>query len=449
MSFSFIECRRYKSENWRTCSRWIESINSDYLVIAGSLSRIKRENVQREDGYVFRNAWRNRYRSGEVRSDTILSESNLRWKFFKIIDNLTLRNFNNLKEKKIKNCVNLLFEFGSKNLGSNKFDQIFYTYTPIKSNVYELNYEQNILPFKKTLLQSKPTCRISKYPLKKTSRNLDPSKLFTLQNRDACRFDEKTKQWMRESIKRKKKKKEKTTEELVTRKEKFGERAKGREGSGGVKANSRCLRWELGSGGSPSPGLWNEKAIQFCPCSDAVDIRHPSASRHQKQRRLLGFALPHITTNHPQNNRFYIYTHVHPLQLIDTGGNNKVINKNPPLTRVNFLWARDRKSMMIGRDNWFGCGWLLSRVSLVQLIIVMEFSFFFFFPYFDSRFLNDRRFDRGEKILVFFSFRGIDRGLIIIRKGNNCNYLWWNQFCVSWNNFEEWIFRDIRYSFFF
>lgn len=74
--------------------------------------------------------------------------------------------------------------------------------------------------------------------------------------------------------------------------------------------------------------------------------------------------------------------------------------------------------------------------------------FFFFFPYFDSRFLNDRRFDRGEKILVFFSFRGIDRGLIIIRKGNNCNYLWWNQFCVSWNNFEEWIFRDMRYSFF-
>lgn len=60
----------------------------------------------------------------------------------------------------------------------------------------------------------------------------------------------------------------------------------------------------------------------------------------------------------------------------------------------------------------------------MQLIIVMEFSFFFFFPYFDSRFLNDRRFDRGEKILVFFSFRGIDRGLIIIRKGNNCNYLW-------------------------
>lgn len=60
---------------------------------------------------------------------------------------------------------------------------------------------------------------------------------------------------LRESIRRKKKKKEKTTEELVTRKEKFGERAKGREGSGGVKANSRCLRWELGSGGSPSPGL--------------------------------------------------------------------------------------------------------------------------------------------------------------------------------------------------
>lgn len=49
-------------------------------------------------------------------------------------------------KKKIKNCVNLLLEFGS-----NKFDQIFYTYTPIKSNVYELNYEQNILPFKNAI----------------------------------------------------------------------------------------------------------------------------------------------------------------------------------------------------------------------------------------------------------------------------------------------------------
>ncbi|KAK9300078.1 hypothetical protein QLX08_007120 [Tetragonisca angustula] len=97
-----------------------------------------------------------------------------------------------------------------------------------------------------------------------------------------------------------------------------------------AKANSRCLSWGVGfrrnnilplsacemrkppppslpppplPPPSPPPPPPPPPPPQS-PCSDAVDIRHPSASRHQKQR-LLGFALPHITTNHPQNNRLY------------------------------------------------------------------------------------------------------------------------------------------------
>lgn len=55
----------------------------------------------------------------------------------------------------------------------------------------------------------------------------------------------------REEKREKEEEKKKTTEELVTRRENFGmERGEER-----AKANSRCLRWELGSGGSPSPGL--------------------------------------------------------------------------------------------------------------------------------------------------------------------------------------------------
>lgn len=201
--------------------------------------------------------------------------------------------------------------------------KFFTTYTPIISEFIFQNHTRVLSP--NTLLK-KETSILPNCLLFKIETRADSTKCFlplfrAIRRKDGAMNDSERVGGRRERGRRKKQQRNWLHVEKIS-----GGR-KGKEKGVGVKANSRCLRWELGSGGSPSPGLWNEKAIQFCPCSDAVDIRHPSASRHQKQRRLLGFALPHITTNHPQNNRLYIY--VHPLQLIDTGGNNKVINKNP------------------------------------------------------------------------------------------------------------------------
>lgn len=201
--------------------------------------------------------------------------------------------------------------------------KFFTTYTPIISEFIFQNHTRVLFP--NTLLK-KETSILPNCLLFKIETRADSTKRFlplfrAIRRKDGAMNDSERVGGRRERGRRKKQQRNWLHVEKIS-----GGR-KGKEKGVGVKANSRCLRWELGSGGSPSPGLWNEKAIQFCPCSDAVDIRHPSASRHQKQRRLLGFALPHITTNHPQNNRLYIY--VHPLQLIDTGGNNKVINKNP------------------------------------------------------------------------------------------------------------------------
>lgn len=201
--------------------------------------------------------------------------------------------------------------------------KFFTTYTSIISEFIFQNHTRVLFP--NTLLK-KETSILPNCLLFKIETRADSTKRFlplfrAIRRKDGAMNDSERVGGRRERGRRKKQQRNWLHVEKIS-----GGR-KGKEKGVGVKANSRCLRWELGSGGSPSPGLWNEKAIQFCPCSDAVDIRHPSASRHQKQRRLLGFALPHITTNHPQNNRLYIY--VHPLQLIDTGGNNKVINKNP------------------------------------------------------------------------------------------------------------------------
>lgn len=201
--------------------------------------------------------------------------------------------------------------------------KFFTTYTPIISEFIFQNHARVLSP--NTLLKKEtsilPNCLLFKIETRADSRKRFLPLFRAIRRKDGAMNDSERVGGRRERGRRKKQQRNWLHVEKIS-----GGR-KGKEKGVGVKANSRCLRWELGSGGSPSPGLWNEKAIQFCPCSDAVDIRHPSASRHQKQRRLLGFALPHITTNHPQNNRLYIY--VHPLQLIDTGGNNKVINKNP------------------------------------------------------------------------------------------------------------------------
>lgn len=201
--------------------------------------------------------------------------------------------------------------------------KLFTTYTPIISEFIFQNHTRVLSP--NTLLK-KETSILPNCLLFKIETRADSTKRFLPLFRAIRRKDGAMNDSERVGGRRKRGRRKKQQRNWL-HVEKISGGRKGKEKGVGVKANSRCLRWELGSGGSPSPGLWNEKAIQFCPCSDAVDIRHPSASRHQKQRRLLGFALPHITTNHPQNNRLYIY--VHPLQLIDTGGNNKVINKNP------------------------------------------------------------------------------------------------------------------------
>lgn len=83
----------------------------------------------------------------------------------------------------------------------------------------------------------------------------------------------------------------------------------------------------LGSGGSPSRLVkWESHPIPLQRCSrypPSISLETPKTTSTVR-----GLALPHITTNHPQNNR--LYTRL--LQLIDTG-NNKVINKNP-------LWLR-------------------------------------------------------------------------------------------------------------
>lgn len=202
--------------------------------------------------------------------------------------------------------------------------KFFTTYTPIISEFIFQNHTRVLSP--NTLLKKPKKPRSFQIVYSSKSKRVPILRNVSFPYFE--RFDEKTEQWMTLRVGgRRERGRRKKQQRNWLHVEKISGGRKGKEKGVGVKANSRCLRWELGSGGSPSPGLWNEKAIQFCPCSDAVDIRHPSASRHQKQRRLLGFALPHITTNHPQNNRLYIY--VHPLQLIDTGGNNKVINKNP------------------------------------------------------------------------------------------------------------------------